>query len=169
MGVRQMRVKPIGTIYSPFRQTSGMPIQPAFAQGCEGIVKILPHYAEALADLEGFERIWLLYWFDRASEFQAKVKPYLDNRKHGLFATRAPARPNPIGLSCVRLVSIEANKLHVADVDVLDGTPLLDIKPYVREFDCFEVTRNGWLETADKATTKSDGRFCRNTERGNSQ
>jgi tRNA-Thr(GGU) m(6)t(6)A37 methyltransferase TsaA len=156
-----MTVKPIGVIHSPFRQTSGVPIQTAFAQGCEGTVEVFPDYEEALADLETFERIWLLYQFDRASEFKAKVKPYMDDREHGLFATRAPARPNPIGLSCVRLMSVEFNRLHVADIDILDGTPLLDIKPYIGKFDCFEVKRNGWLDTAEKKSPESDSRFCR--------
>jgi len=157
-----MTVKPIGIILSPFSRTDGTPIQPVFAQGCEGTVEVYREFEEALLGLEGFERIWLLYWFDKALEFKAKVKPYMDDRWHGLFATRAPSRPNPIGLSCVKLLSVEANILHVSDIDILDGTPLLDIKPYVGKFDCFEVKRNGWLDTADKRNIKSDGRFYNN-------
>jgi tRNA-Thr(GGU) m(6)t(6)A37 methyltransferase TsaA len=159
-----MELKAIGTIHSPFRDAAGAPIQPAFAGDTEGTVELSPEYEEALADLEGFERIWLLYWFDRASPFKTKVKPYMDDNPRGLFATRAPARPNRIGLSCVRLLSIEGTTLHVADIDVLDGTPLLDIKPYARRFDCFEVTRNGWLDTAERGSTKADNRFFANQE-----
>lgn len=162
-----MEIQPIGTIHSPFRDASGVPIQPVFAEGCEGIVEVLSRYTDALVDLEGFERIWLLYWFDRVAAFRAKVKPYMDDEEHGLFATRAPARPNPIGLSCVRLVSIEANTLRVADVDILDGTPLLDIKPYVGEFDCFEVKRNGWLDTTGAKDRRSDKRFFQSDKGGN--
>ena len=115
-------------------------------------------------DLDGFERIWLLCWLDRASGFRAKVTPYLDSTSRGLFATRAPARPNPIGLSCVRLLAVEGNTLHVADLDILDGIPLLDIKPYVGRFDRFGVTRNGWLDTAEARKPQSDDRFYHRQE-----
>ncbi len=154
-----MEVKAIGTIHSPFQDASGVPIQPAFAEGAEGTVEVAPEYEEALADLEGFERIWLLYWFDRAGPFKARVKPYLDDQSHGLFATRAPVRPNPIGLSCVKLLGADRTTLRVGGIDILDGTPLLDIKPYANRFDRFDVTRNGWLDTAKRGTTKSDDRF----------
>jgi tRNA-Thr(GGU) m(6)t(6)A37 methyltransferase TsaA len=159
-----MELKVIGTIHTPFQGAAGVPIQPAFASNTEGTLELLPEYEEALADLEGFDRIWLLYWFDRASPFKATVKPYMDDKPHGLFATRAPARPNPIGLSCVKLLAIEGTKLHVTDIDVLDGTPLLDIKPYASRFDHFEVTRNGWLDTAHSGSTKADNRFFTNRE-----
>jgi len=103
-----------------------------------------------------------LYWFDRARAFKLKVKPYLDKAKRGLFACRAPCRPNPIGMSPVRLIKIEGNILHIEDVDILDGTPLLDIKPYVPKFDCFQDARSGWLETASiDNSIKADGRFTR--------
>jgi tRNA-Thr(GGU) m(6)t(6)A37 methyltransferase TsaA len=157
-----MKLKPIGIIHSPFSHTDGIPIQPVFAKGCEGTVEVFREFEEALLDLDGFERIWLLYWFDRASGFKLKVKPYMDDRLHGLFSTRAPSRPNPIGLSCVKLLSVEANILRVSELDILDGTPLLDIKPYAGKFDCFEVRRNGWLDTADKGNIKSDNRFYNN-------
>jgi len=160
-----MKLKPIGIIHSPFSRTDGIPIQPVFAQGYEGTVEVYSEFEEALLDLEGFERIWLLYWFDRASEFKAKVKPYMDDRWHGLFATRAPSRPNPIGLSCVKLLSVEANILRVSDIDILDGTPLLDIKPYVGKFDCFEIRHNGWLDASDKGNIKSDNRFYNNQKK----
>jgi len=157
-----MDIKPIGIIRSPFQHSAGTPIQPAFAQGTEGTVEVFSKFAEALSDLEGFERIWLLCWLDRASQFHLKVKPYLDRQPRGLFATRAPSRPNPIGLSCVKLLSVENNRLHVADIDLLDGTPLLDIKPYVKKFDCFDVRRNGWLDAVAKENTQADDRFFQN-------
>lgn len=156
---RPLRVKPIGVIHTPFREAAGAPIQPKAARGSKGTVHILEEYQEALQDLEGFERIWLLYWFHRALPARLRVVPYLDSRERGLFATRAPCRPNPIGMSPVRLLRVDGNALHVADVDMLDGSPLLDIKPYVPEFDCFEVTRCGWLEKAARRPRPADGRF----------
>lgn len=157
-----INVNPIGVVHSPLTSSDGAPIQPAFAKNCEGTVEVYKEFEEALLDVEGFERIWLLCWFDRASKFKLKVKPYLDDKLHGLFATRAPSRPNPIGLSCVKLLSIEKNILHVSGIDILDGTPLLDIKPYVGKFDSFEVKRNGWLDTVDKGNAKADNRFYDN-------
>ena len=157
-----MELKPIGIIRSPFREAMGSPIQPVYAKEAKGIVEVFPDFVDGLADLDGFERIWLLFWFDRASKFKLTVKPYMDNRCHGLFATRAPSRPNPIGISCVKLLSVEANRLHVSELDILDGTPLLDIKPYVGKFDCFDVRRNGWLDTADQGRIESDNRFYDN-------
>lgn len=164
-----MEVRAIGTIHSPFQNASGVPIQPAFAGEAEGTVEVFPEYEEALADLAGFERIWLLYWFDRAAPFKARVKPYLDDQSHGLFATRAPARPNPIGLSCVKLLSVEGTTLRVGGIDILDATPLLDIKPFANRFDHFEVTRNGWLDTAKRGTTKSDNRFFKGQQEGTTE
>jgi tRNA-Thr(GGU) m(6)t(6)A37 methyltransferase TsaA len=164
-----MEVKPIGIIRSPFQAASGVPIQPAFAKDAEGTVEVAEEYTEALIDLDGFERIWLLYWFDRAAPFKAQVKPYLDDQTHGLFATRAPARPNPIGLSCVKLLSVGDTTLRVSGIDILDGTPLLDIKPYANRFDRFEVARNGWLDTAQKGTTQSDDRFFETPGQGTTQ
>jgi tRNA (adenine37-N6)-methyltransferase len=151
-------LKPIGTIHSPHRQQEGTPIQARWAQGVEGTVDILPEFAEALLDLDGFERIWLIYWFDRARQAELKVIPYLDTQPHGVFATRAPSRPNPIGLSCVRLLGVEGTRLRVAELDVLDGTPLLDIKPYVPDWDVFEVKREGWYALA-RGSTIADDRF----------
>jgi len=111
--------------------------------------------------LDGFERIWLIYWFDRAAAAQLQVKPYMDERERGLFATRAPCRPNPIGISAVKLIRIQNCTLYVADVDILDQTPLLDIKPYVPGFDCFEVKRLGWLSAGPPVTKFADDRFCK--------
>ena len=149
----------IGVIRSPFTAAVGTPIQPAYARGAEGEVILAEPYAEALDDIEGFERVWLIYWMDRADGFRPRVTPYRDRRAHGLFATRSPSRPNPIGLSAVRLLRREGRTLHVADLDVLDGTPLLDIKPYVPEFDAHPRSRAGWLDTCDGDRRVADGRF----------
>lgn len=157
-----MQLKPIGLIHSPFQQASGTPIQSRAAEGVEGRVELFPEFIDGLKDLDGFERIWLLYWFDRAACEHSSliVSPYLDpHRSHGIFATRAPARPNPIGISPVRLLEVRGNLLRVCDVDVLDGTPLLDIKPYVAQFDRFEVTRSGWIEDVTNWQTTADSRF----------
>jgi tRNA-Thr(GGU) m(6)t(6)A37 methyltransferase TsaA len=156
-----MKVKPIGIIYSPFQQATGTPIQPCFSRGAEGTVEVFEEFVPGLKDLAGFERIWLLYWFDR-TVFKGSgllVKPYLDRTRRGVFATRAPARPNPIGLSAVRLRKIEGNTLTICDVDILDGTPLLDIKPYVPQFDSFSFGRTGWLKGAIAKGIVADNRF----------
>lgn len=120
---------------------------------------MLPGLIEGLRDLEGFDRLWLIYQFDRASEVQLVVRPYLDTTVRGVFATRSPARPNHIGISMVRLLTVEGSRLHVADVDMLDGTPLLDIKPYVPAFDSFEQSRAGWLNGKSASEVVADGRF----------
>jgi len=153
------RLTPIGSIRSPFQEPAGTPIQPAFAGEAEGIVEVLPEYAEGLRDLDGFERIWLIYWLDRAPPPRLLVMPFRDDVHRGLFATRAPCRPNPIGLSCVRLLGIERNLLTVGGVDILDGTPVLDIKPYVPQFDAFPQSRAGWLEKGGNNRTLADHRF----------
>jgi tRNA-Thr(GGU) m(6)t(6)A37 methyltransferase TsaA len=154
-----MQLQPIGVIHSPFVAPPGVPIQPRYAQGAEGTVEVFEPFAEGLRDLEGFERIWLVYWFHKAAPARLVVVPFKDSRERGLFATRAPCRVNPIGLSCVRLLGVQGRTLRVAELDVLDGTPLLDIKPYVPDFDCYEVRRCGWLEQAGGQTT-ADGRFA---------
>ena len=126
-----IKYHPIGTIFSSFSTIEEMPIQPASAKGSKGSIEIFPEYAPALQDLAGFSHIYLLYHFHQSADWQAAVIPFLDTVKRGLFATRAPKRPNPIGLSVVRLIRIEDNLLEIENVDVLDGTPLLDIKPYI--------------------------------------
>lgn len=151
----------IGTIYSPFKTLEGMPIQPTGAIGVRGKIEMMPKYVEGLTDLEGFSHIILLYLFHKSNEFKLLVTPFLDNKPHGVFATRAPMRPNMIGLSIVKLQSIEDNILHIENVDILNGTPLLDIKPYVPEFDQYLDTRIGWLEQAkgEVDNKQSDDRF----------
>lgn len=143
---RDFTFQAIGTIRTPHRQQAGTPIQPTYADGMRGTVEVLEIYADALADLEGFERIWLLYLLDRAKPWTAHVIPFRDTIARGLFATRVPARPNPIGMSAVRLVAIEGRILHIEGVDMLDQTPLIDIKPYVSEFDAHPGARAGWYE-----------------------
>jgi tRNA-Thr(GGU) m(6)t(6)A37 methyltransferase TsaA len=152
---------PIGIIHSPHKTPEGTPIQPTGARDVEGSIEVFPEYAAGLADLAGFSHIILLYHFHLSKKFSLMVKPFLDNQKRGLFATRAPSRPNPIGLSVVRLTAITEGNLQVVDVDVVDGTPLLDIKPYVPEFDVREVDHIGWIgKKAEKiGEVVDDGRF----------
>ena len=152
---------PIGTIHTPFTNLEGMPIQPTGASGVQGQIEILESYKEGLKDLDGFSHIILLYHFHQSQGYKLTVTPFLDTEPHGLFATRAPKRPNAIGLSIVQLNRIEETILTVSNIDVLDGTPLLDIKPYVPTFDAQAHVRIGWLEKAGQAAKnkKSDGRF----------
>jgi len=154
-------MNPIGIIHTPFRQLEGMPIQPAGAAGVKGTVEVFEKFRAGLKDLDGFSHIILLYIFHRSQGFKLEVIPYMDTQPRGLFATRAPKRPNPIGLSTVQLDRIENGNLHVRNADILDGTPLLDIKPYVPEFDDYARIRTGWLEHARKTVDdrKSDDRF----------
>jgi tRNA-Thr(GGU) m(6)t(6)A37 methyltransferase TsaA len=161
-----MTIKPIGVIHSSLTETKGSPIQPVYAKDSDGIVEVYEPYRQALKDLEGFERIWLLCWFHKARAPSLIVKPYLDNTQRGLFATRAPARPNPIGLSSVRLLSIEDGSIRVAELDILDGTPLLDIKPYVSKFDCYQVKRNGWIDSVPNKQGIADERFYNHDRTG---
>jgi len=156
-----MTFKAIGVIRSPFKDLRNMPIQPVAAAGVKGTVEVFREYQPGLKDLDGFSHVILLYHFHRSSGFALRVVPFLDDEPRGLFSTRAPRRPNPIGLSVVRLLKVEDGVLHVENVDILDGTPLLDIKPCVPEFDRPAEIRTGWLEMAKKraSKTKSDGRF----------
>jgi tRNA-Thr(GGU) m(6)t(6)A37 methyltransferase TsaA len=156
----QITYRPIGVIHSPFQDIAGMPIQPSGASGVRGTVEVEARWAEGLKDLAGFSHVILLYHFHRVQEISLTVTPFLDTEPRGLFATRAPKRPNPIGLSIVRLLSVEDNVLHVENVDVLDGTPLLDIKPYVPDFDRPPADRVGWL-----ARSKGKVRHKRSDER----
>jgi tRNA (adenine37-N6)-methyltransferase len=136
-------MRPIGEIHSPFIDKRETPIQPSRSTA-RGQVEVYPAYAAGLRDLGGFSHIILLYAFHRSDDYTLMVKPFLDNHERGLFATRYPARPNPIGLSIVRLLSIHDHLLEIEGVDVLDGTPLLDIKPYVPDFDAQADVRTGW-------------------------
>jgi tRNA-Thr(GGU) m(6)t(6)A37 methyltransferase TsaA len=158
-GTAILSMAAIGVIHTPFKHALGTPIQGAAGKGALGVVEFLPRFVSGLRDLEDFERLWLIYLLDRASPVQMVVRPYMDAAEHGVFATRSPARPNHIGLSAVRLLGIEKNCLTIADVDMLDGTPLLDIKPYVPAFDSFPQARAGWYTGKSAATTLADDRF----------
>jgi len=163
--------RPIGTIRSPYREPGDMPIQPVGARGVAGSVEVLPEYRRGLADLEGFSHLYLLYHFHRSQPFTSAalaVRPFLDDQDRGVFATRAPRRPNPIGLSVVRLISVREAVLTICDVDVVDGTPLLDVKPYVPAWDAVPEARAGWLEAraGRAADLRADGRFSRSGEDG---
>ncbi|NOQ55120.1 MAG: tRNA (N6-threonylcarbamoyladenosine(37)-N6)-methyltransferase TrmO [Thermoplasmata archaeon] len=158
---------PIGIVHSPFGEPTGTPIQPRVSEGAIGTVEIFPEYAPGLRDLEGFSHIVLIYQFHLSRSARLEVVPYLDDRPHGVFATRSPSRPNPIGLSIVRLLGVEGNQVRVQDLDIVDGTPLLDIKPYVPEFDPREAVRVGWLEgkIGKLEGARDDGRFEGRTDR----
>ncbi len=155
---QQIIYKPIGTIFSGHLVEDHTPIQPVFARDCPGRAVIFPEYAEGLRDLDGFSHVYLLYHFHRVDAVRLTVKPFLQDQPRGLFATRAPCRPNPIGLSVVRLLKVDGLTLHLADVDILNETPLLDIKPYTSKFDCLATERNGWQDGVDEAAAQAKGR-----------
>ncbi|MGI6456142.1 MAG: tRNA (N6-threonylcarbamoyladenosine(37)-N6)-methyltransferase TrmO [bacterium] len=150
---------PIGIIHTPHQNAKGTPLQVHFADGIEGTVEIYPEFMEGLKDLEGFDRIWLLYHFHKAAPQSLTVVPYMDTCSRGLFSTRAPCRPNPIGISPVKLLEISGNRLRVSGVDMLDHSPVLDIKPYIAAFDCFEVRQAGWYDRIDRVICRADDRF----------
>ena len=133
--LRPVTFRPIGVIRTPFTTTDGMPIQAVAAVGVRGRIDLDPEFAEGLRDLDGFSHLTLLYHLHLVTSTRLTVTPFLDDQPHGIFATRSPSRPNPIGLSTVRLVAISGSSVEVEDVDMVDGTPLLDIKPYVPAFD----------------------------------
>ena len=150
--------KPIGVIRSEHLAVEETPIQPVYAKGCKGQAEIFAEFADGLRDLEGFSHIYLIYHFHRAGPARPMVKPFLQDVERGVFATRTPCRPNAIGLSVVELVRREGNVLHLDGVDILDGTPLLDIKPYTTKFDLVETARNGWQDDVDEETAGQRGR-----------
>lgn len=151
-------IKPIAFVRSEHQYAETTPIQPVFAGECTGRVEVLPEYADGLIDIEGFSHIILLYWLHKAKPGPLFVKPFLQDIEHGIFATRSPGRPNPIGISIVRLINREGSILHIQGVDILDETPVLDIKPYSSIFDCFSDARNGWQEGIDRETLEIRGR-----------
>lgn len=157
----QVTYSPIGIIRSPFKEPKGTPIQPFSASGIKGSVEIREEFVAGMKDLEGFSHIFLIYHFHLSTGYSLEVEPFLDENLHGVFATRAPKRPNPIGISVVRLIGIKDAVLEIEDVDVVDGTPLLDIKPYVPELDCSPADRIGWLTGKVQAArgARADERF----------
>jgi tRNA-Thr(GGU) m(6)t(6)A37 methyltransferase TsaA len=155
-----IQYRPIGFIRSPFREPVGVPIQPSRAREVRATIIVEPEYVPALADLDGFSHVVLLCHLHRSRPWRPMVVPYLDTVERGLFATRAPSRPNPIGLSVVRLLEVVGDRIEVENVDLIDGTPVLDIKPYVPEFDSPVEVRLGWLEEARRRAAQSDDRFA---------
>ncbi len=152
---------PIGIIHSPFKETKGAPIQAAAAKVAAGTVEVFPQYARGLKDVDGFSHLILVCHFHLSRGVSLEVVPYMDDERRGVFATRSPRRPNPIGISIVRLTAVEDNLLHIKGVDIIDGTPLLDIKPYVPKFDKRDTDKIGWLKNRihNLDRTRDDGRF----------
>ncbi len=159
--MKEIRYKPIGIIHSPLRKSQSVPIQSVASKGIEGSVEVAREYVEGLKDIEGFSHIILIYHFHLSKDYSLIVKPYLDENLHGVFSTRAPSRPNPIGISIVRLTKVEDNIMYIQDLDIIDGTPLLDIKPYVPKFDQRRTVKIGWLKNNINrlSIVSDDGRF----------
>jgi tRNA-Thr(GGU) m(6)t(6)A37 methyltransferase TsaA len=157
----KFKYKSIGTIHTPFKEIKQMPIQSSGAKGIKGTVKLKKRFIKGLFDLEKFSHIYLIYHFHKSEGYNLQVTPFLDNKQHGVFATRAPRRPNPIGISVVKLMNIKDNILEIENVDMINGTPLIDIKPYISQFDIHEIERNGWLNNIKGSfdEVKSDDRF----------
>jgi len=154
----EFRFRSIGVIHSPHTDPERTPIQPIYAEGVRGRVEVFTEYSDGLQDLEGFSHIYLFYVLDRASAPRLVLSPYLDRAERGVFSTRAPCRPNPLGFSLVRLLRCEGTMLHVQDLDVLNGTPLLDIKPFFRQLDSRQDARSGWFDDVDESTARALGR-----------
>lgn len=154
----RITLQPIGIIHSPHSVPEQTPIQPIYATDFCGTVEVFPQFAEGLQDIEGYSHIYLLFALHRAGPARLRVKPFLQDVERGVFATRAPCRPNGIGMSIVPLLRREGRILHIGCVDILDGTPLLDIKPYSRRFDCIPHTRNGWQDDVSESDARQRGR-----------
>lgn len=157
--MKTFTLAPIGVIRTPYRKKPGTPIQPTYAGKELSELEVFEPYVQGLKDLDGFERIWLIYLFDRSKTWKPLVVPFRDVVERGVFATRAPARPCPIGLSVVELVAVEGGRVRFRGADMLDGTPLLDIKPYVPEFEAHPGSRAGWLDLKARDARRADDRF----------
>ena len=144
---KPITMHPIGVVHSPYKAAKGTPIQGVFDdKKVQAWVELKEKYVAGLKDLDGFSHAILLYHFHLSSKEEIVGKPYLEAEKHGIFAMRSPHRPNHIGISIVKIEKIEGNRLYFSEVDVLDGTPVLDIKPYVKQFDSYPDARSGWIE-----------------------
>jgi tRNA-Thr(GGU) m(6)t(6)A37 methyltransferase TsaA len=144
--MKQIKIKPIGIIHSPYKDVKDVPIQGTFRKDVKGRIKLFRKYRAGLKDIEGFSHLILIYYFHRAREEKLIAKPYLDDETHGIFAIRSPMRPNHIGISIVKLEKVEKNIVVFSEVDVIDKTPLLDIKPYVSYYDTRKNVKNGWID-----------------------
>jgi tRNA-Thr(GGU) m(6)t(6)A37 methyltransferase TsaA len=156
------KYKPIGIIHSNYQKKEGVPIRGALSKNSKGWIELFPEYKDGLKDLDGFSHIILIYHFHLSNGYSLLSKPFLDNVEHGIFAIRAPKRPNHIGISVVKLKKVEENKLFIDEVDIIDETPLLDIKPYISKFDVRRNTKSGWIKNklVDRNKHHSDNRFC---------
>ncbi|MBU1146951.1 MAG: tRNA (N6-threonylcarbamoyladenosine(37)-N6)-methyltransferase TrmO [Candidatus Omnitrophica bacterium] len=143
---KEIKLKPIGIINAPYKEPKGIPIQGKFKRGVSGTARIFPEYKAGLKDIGGFSHIILIYYFNRSKEEKLTGRPFLEDTEHGIFAIRSPHRPNHIGFSIVKLKSVKGNTITFTEVDILDGTPLLDIKPYVKHFDSRDKVKNGWID-----------------------
>ncbi|MFH1830626.1 MAG: tRNA (N6-threonylcarbamoyladenosine(37)-N6)-methyltransferase TrmO [Pseudomonadota bacterium] len=143
---KSITIHPIGVIRTPYKEPEGIPIQGKFKDDVTGKAELFPEYKEGLKDIEGFSHVILIYYFDRAREERLVGRPFLEEDEHGIFAIRSPTRPNRLGLSVVKLIGVEGSAIVFSEVDILDNTPLIDIKPYVSYFDACEGVRNGWIE-----------------------
>lgn len=155
---KKIEFQPIGVINTPHKKPLEIPIQPVFAKGIKGTVSIEPSYSDGLRDLGGFSHIFLFYFFHKWKEMKLIVRPYLEDKERGVFATRAVSRPNPLGFSLVKLICTQKNMLHIEDVDMLDGTPLIDIKPYIQRFDSRKNVRSGWQDSITNELARARGR-----------
>ena len=144
-----MKIEPIGIINSPYKNKEECPIQPNYAKNAVGTITIYADYVDGLKDIETFSHLYLFYYFDRAGEVKLARPTFLDDEPHGIFASRHPCRPNGIGMSIVKLKTRENNVLRVEGIDVLDGTPLIDIKPYITRFDCHSEASEGWIASIE--------------------
>lgn len=161
--MNEVRYKPIGIVHSPFKKTQNVPIQSIASKGIRGTVELAREYIKGLKDIEGFSHIILICHLHLSRSYSLLVRPYLDDNLRGIFSTRAPSRPNPVGISIVRLIKVEDNLLQIQDIDILDGTPVLDIKPYVPEFDQRKEAKIGWLKNRIKrfSMISDNGRFAK--------
>ena len=158
MRIDPVSFRPIGIIHSQYKNAEQIPIQPVYAENCPAQIEIVPEFTGGLKDLDGFTHVHLIYYFHCAGAVKLLVKPFLQDVERGVFATRSPNRPNPIGLSIVELIRRDGNILHIKGADILDGTPLLDIKPYIKRFDRIDTSCDGWQEEIDEATAQMKGR-----------
>jgi len=144
--MQTIELKPIGIIRTPYQEKKDIPIQGIFKDDIEGYIELDEHYRTGLKDLDGFSHAILIYYFHLSPAEHLEGVPYLEDEPHGIFAIRSPHRPNHLGLSVVRIKAIKGNQIHFTEADMLDGTPLLDIKPYIKYFDCREDVISGWVD-----------------------